>query len=330
MEKLKGLGKEGKSGKIIALVLTGLLLFILIFSAPAKAYVLNVSADKTEVSRGGDISFNTGISVSSSENSNIQNLVLELVGLNGAKTYSCVFDVNGAILSGCSGMTIIKTSDLGYGYGYSYGYGSSGTLGYKIILDTTDYSTGDYRVKLNASINGNPYSQEGQIITINNKGSSVGTLSGSKHYTSDGTLNDYDKICLNAWKCTEWSACNNGEETRICGQTMADCLLTPKPSEVQRCAITIEQPSNYYNSLRIGSTNIEQKVISENKFAGITESIIVSKGVALSPLIIALVLLIAIMIGLLLGIIMVRSLKRQRKIKQIRRLNRVRYRPLKK
>jgi len=333
MEKLKSLGKEAKSGKIIALLLTGLLLFILIFSAPAKAYVLNVSADKTAVSKGGEISFNTGISVSSSENSNVQNLVLELVGLNGAKTYSCSFDSNGAILSGCSGMTIAKISDLGYGYGY--GYGSSGTLSYKITLDTTDYNTGDYKIRLNALINGNSYSQTGQVITISTR-SSYGTLSSSKHYSSDGTSNDYSKICLNAWKCTEWSECSNGEETRTCGQTMADCLMTPKPSEVRNCAITVEQPVNYYNSLRIGSqssgyaTRTQQSTIAETKFVDITESVIVGNGITLNPLIIALVLLIAVMIGLILGLIMVRTLKRQRRINQIRRLNRVRYRPLKK
>lgn len=323
--------------KIFVFAITGFILAVLMFSAPANSYILNLTSDKTDVSKGGEITFNTGVSISSSESSNVQNLTLYLIGLNGISDYSCVFDVNGAVLSGCSGMIITRTGNLSYGYGYGYGYGASGTLSYKITLDTTNYNTGEYRTRLNVIINGNSYVQDGQTITISTR-SNYGTLSGGYHYSSDGSSNNYDQICLNAWKCSEWSACDNGEETRTCAQTMANCLMTPKPAETQKCAITITKP-DYYNGPGIGSfalgsnenvirTESESITGNRNRFAGITGAVIGANALG-NPLILALILLIAVLIGLILGIAIARALRRKRKINQLRRLNQIRYKPLK-
>ena len=180
---------KGKLGKILSILATSLILFLLVFSAPAKAFVLNLSSDKSEVSRGNTITFTASISISSSENLDVSQLVLDLNGVNG-KNYTCTFDKNGAILSGCLGMGITKISgpDYKYGYGYNtvgygYGYGfNNGILSYRIVLDTEDYQTGDYNTKLTADIGSNHYSQSGSLITINSGGSSSEELITGNNY----------------------------------------------------------------------------------------------------------------------------------------------------
>jgi hypothetical protein len=75
-------------------------------------------------------------------------------------------------------MTITPNNNAGYGYGYDsnfgYGYGyTGGKLEYKIILDTTGYSSGVYDVEFIANIKDTEYSKTG-TLTINRVGGGSG------------------------------------------------------------------------------------------------------------------------------------------------------------
>ena len=146
-----------KTRILIVVLITVFTIGIIAYSGPAKAFVINLVSDKSTINQGDSIKFNASVTVNSNENLPIDKLILEL---NGPETVNCEFAPNGAIISGCKGITIERLygSDavLGYGYGdyngygysFGYGYGYDKTLNYEITLITNNYIPGEYKTKL--------------------------------------------------------------------------------------------------------------------------------------------------------------------------------------
>lgn len=180
------------STKILASIFTILILSLIIFAGPAKAFVLGLDTDKDTLTKGGEITFTASLDIEAMD----KYLPIKELYLFFNDDEVCKFDVDGDIISGCDGMTITPISvlsnndkgygygygydnsygygygyDFGYGYGYGYGYGTGGSevhLAYKIILDTTNYETGDYVSQLKTLIGDKIFeSKDKPIFTIN-------------------------------------------------------------------------------------------------------------------------------------------------------------------
>ncbi len=76
--------------------------------------------------------------------------------------------------------------------------------------------------------------------------SSWGMFGNSKSSSSSGTSSSNSGYCDTTWTCSEWSACNNGQQTRYCSYPTNFCAPTNvKPLEAQACAVT---PANTNNA----------------------------------------------------------------------------------
>ncbi|NOZ82614.1 MAG: PGF-pre-PGF domain-containing protein [Euryarchaeota archaeon] len=121
---------------------------------------VSITADKTSVQKGGSISFNVSVELTSPD----QYIPIQKLSLNltGTKNVTWYFHPNGTLISG-SGITITPAGSLGpYGYGegygyayddgnyynfsYGYGYGDNNTyvMNYTITIDTSQLDAGSY------------------------------------------------------------------------------------------------------------------------------------------------------------------------------------------
>ncbi len=133
---------------------------LIFLSVPAGAVRVSILADKSSVEKGGTISFNVSVELTSPD----QYIPIEKLSLNltGAQNVTWYFHPNGTLISG-SGVTITPSGTLGpYGYGegygyayddgnyynfsYGYGYGDNNTylMNYTIVIDTSQLTSGSY------------------------------------------------------------------------------------------------------------------------------------------------------------------------------------------
>jgi hypothetical protein len=256
-----------KNEKIIASVLTVVILSLILFAGPAKAFVLELDTDKTSLTKGNDISFNVTFEIQNTDQYlPIQALQLELVGPTSSV---CEFDVDANIISGCEGMTITPIStvnkgygyghgydsatgygyDFGYGYGYGYGYEVEMFLEYTITLNTANYNVGNYESILTASIGDETFeSTDKPTFTINSPITVTGSGGGSGD--GDGNQKDYSgsnarnftqfssNSCVENWTCSEWSNLEDACGTRTCIDVNSCDTEELKPVMVAECEQT--------------------------------------------------------------------------------------------
>lgn len=350
---------SGKYSKTFGILGAIFIIALLVISGPAQAFVLDLTSDKSSVSKGETVVFNASVDINSNENLPISKLVLEL---NGPETVSCEFNVDGTIISGCKGITIKKISGgnyLGYGYGYGeyhgygydfgYGYGYNGKLEYEITLASDNYQTGIYSTALRVYIEN---SNNNQMLLKTSENEIFSKTGGSLTITASDSSPNYNsgnvrRICLNnGWICSEWSSCIDGKQTRICSE-QPNCYLENKPEEQRACVIALKVNSslinNGYDNLA-GTLNLNNDSNDENSdsndkeenmgtfglmqnfLAGITGAVTGTSGKNQLELWIA-VMFLAVLAGIVLGLFLVKSIRRARKIRKIRELNRIRYRP---
>jgi hypothetical protein len=155
--------------KVLAGIITFSVLIILIVSAPASAYILNLQFPSKELTKGEQIKFHASIDIEPEDNPTIDYVQLKLAG---PIVVNCKFYVNGSIISGCRGITIEKikvdTCDEGYDYGYCYGYESKKKLKYEIMLDSSTYIVGKYNSIFSLYSNKKEIAKiSGETLTVN-------------------------------------------------------------------------------------------------------------------------------------------------------------------
>ncbi len=310
--------KNRRKNKIFGVIFTSLVLGILLFSSPARAFTINLNVDKTSIFKGESVVFTASVNIDSNEHLPIDEFVLIL---DGPEIVTCRFMPDGAIISGCKGIgtgdikIITSTSNYGYGYGYGnyegYGYNFDHSYGYKhglivyqITVHTNNYATGQYKSKFKIVLGDtrDEFAEDGQAFTINPSSKDYSKL--SVRASSSDT-----QVCLNGWKCTQWSGCNEGYQTRDCSKMVSNCYLGKKPEEKRNCIIELNSSSSLKsnpilpgNSISGNADEIKERKISESginpeTFSKITGAIIgSSKGV--SP-VIALIVLNLIIIAII-------------------------------
>ncbi|MDP2925329.1 MAG: hypothetical protein Q8N99_03080 [Nanoarchaeota archaeon] len=245
---------KNKNKKQLFLVISSItIIAILIFSAPANAFSLNVKLDDTEVVKGDDVNIEVSIDTNNGENLDIKKL--ELV-LNGPEAVHCFFDEDGNKLSDCKGIIIKKivTPISPYGYGYSYGYGFfQGNIKYNIKIDTSDYITGEYETKINFYEKDKIYYRQGDSLLI--KDSNI-RIKGSS---------DTGGYCETDWKCTSWSPCIGGVQKRFCQVSNEGCLpIINRPQELKTCSI----PDNEKDDKQVVNDKIDTEAAKFVRFFG--------------------------------------------------------------
>ncbi|MCK5607993.1 hypothetical protein KAR91_39300 [Candidatus Pacearchaeota archaeon] len=193
---MKKLRERITNKKFIASFISVSILSLLFLAGPVQAFLLGLDVDNTTPNKGENITFTATLDIEKMDKYlPVKNLSLIL---NGPEYSECIFDINGNNLSECKGIVSIERIsvhsenefgygygygydsdngygyDFGYDYGYDYGYGYNYGYGgkpikfeYKIILDTTDYSTGTYDTVLKVLIGNEIFSKNGVQITIN-------------------------------------------------------------------------------------------------------------------------------------------------------------------
>ncbi|MFA4953072.1 MAG: hypothetical protein WC584_02525 [Candidatus Pacearchaeota archaeon] len=239
LKNLKNDMKAPNKSKIIAGILTFIILGLIIFVGPAKAFVLELNTDKDSLIKGEKIIFNASIKIESVDKYlPIKTLKLNLHGLSPLTSLNvCEFDIEGKPISGCDGMTIKKISeansygygygygydnsygygygyDFGYGYGYGYGYGQGESeLTYEISLDTINYDAGNYESELETIIGNQIFKSKDKpaftintISTITTTGTSGGNGRRTKIIDMEYLVTGY---CGNG-------VCNSEETSKTC------------------------------------------------------------------------------------------------------------------
>lgn len=158
--------KIGAFRKFYSILLTMSIIGILILAVPSQALTITLSPPSdSKVELGNEVSFTATFNIKTDEQVPIRDLNVK-VGND-----ICEFDVDGTLLSGCTGVTVevIKFDSLyligdnkfkylgdNYDYGYGYGYGYSkhsgnGEIVYKITIDSNEFSLGKYDVSVQAN-----------------------------------------------------------------------------------------------------------------------------------------------------------------------------------
>jgi len=154
--------------KAIAGIFTVLIITLLVFAGPADAFVLDMTISNDKPVEGETVTFNVSTEVESADNPfDVDSFTLFVVRTNAKDIISCTFFPDGAKITACPGINVIRTSSptFGYGYGYGYGYGF-GKFSYEITLNTTGLHHGAYRTSFVANVHGKELKKEGKKLVI--------------------------------------------------------------------------------------------------------------------------------------------------------------------
>ncbi|MBD3355144.1 hypothetical protein GF361_04115 [Candidatus Woesearchaeota archaeon] len=262
-----------RNKKLTSMVLTVTVIAILLLSAPVSAITISVDTNKDTYYKADDstITITGTIDIENTENLNITGYVVKIKNSTNNLVKNCSISTSGAV-TGCGNITASITSNAaytndtryGYGYGsstlngaytdanqsfgYGYGYGYSAgvsneivvTITWNITADTSAALADDYTVNIftKAEGNGNTryYADSTEAsFTIN---------SGSAPSSSTSTGPSSNGLCSPTWKCSEWSECINGKQTRTCEDKWSCGTDEDKPKETRSCKMPapVEKP----------------------------------------------------------------------------------------
>jgi hypothetical protein len=280
-----------KNKQLFLVILSVIIIAILILSAPANAFSLNLKLDDTEVVKGDEMNIEVSIDTNNIEYLDIKKI--ELV-LEGPEVTRCLFDKDGNKLNDCKGIIIKKIETPISNYGYSYGYGFfQGNIKYNIQIDTSEYTAGEYKTKINFYEKDKMYYKEGASLLIKN--SNIQLMG---NHDSGG-------YCETDWKCTTWSPCIDGVQKRLCQVSKEGCLtIIERPEEFKGCFFASDEKNN--------------KEIKNDKIETETAKFVGFFGGPLGVGIFVLIIFISGLIGLCIGSLMTGNRVKRRKIKRYR------------
>jgi hypothetical protein len=242
-----------------AVIISALVIALLILAGPAQGFTLALGLNNNNPEKGDSIKFTVELDIEAGERLPIDHITLFL---DGPQDRACQFDSEGNILAGCDGMTISRVSypsytygygygyhpaSFGYGYfGYGYGYGP-GKLAYEITLDTSDLPTGSYKTNFQVKIQNENTSQNGPSFVVKSASSD-----------DDDDEEDDDKpngSCITSWVCTDWSPCNNGQQTRSCQKDIAYCYAGQLPELSRSCSDFVDLSGSNNDDRTVTLTN---------------------------------------------------------------------------
>ena len=168
--------RKASFNKVIASVVTAVVLGLLVYAGPAQAFSLKLDFENTEAEQGKKIELTATVDIDSGEALDIEEITLVL---NGPEKVECTFDITGKMKSGvneeCHGINIKKIpypqieKGYGYSYSYNYGYGITEDLVYEITIHTQKFKVGEYETELRIAVNGETFSEPGETIKITEK-----------------------------------------------------------------------------------------------------------------------------------------------------------------
>ncbi|MFA6023458.1 MAG: hypothetical protein WC781_05205 [Candidatus Pacearchaeota archaeon] len=235
--------------KLFTVILTIGIITMLLFSAPANALSIGFGMNKQNVSPGERVIFDVVVNAPIDQAVNSLTLVLD-----GPQTNECVFDVNGNMLSSCSGIASIiatrTTTEAGYGYGYGYGYlfgygysGGEQELRYTVTLNTLGFAQGDYSTQIKV-VSGS------QIITRAGGNLRIGTSIINQTTSSSTTTSHYHAV-------TKTYKIGSELVTRLEGQTGDNNRFDVSNGDAFKL-----MSSNGWNDMKISSVNGDSVVLT--------------------------------------------------------------------
>lgn len=130
------------TNRIIASVLSLIVIVLLVYTGPAQAFVVSLGISNASPLLGELISFSVSAQIQEGDNTNINNFTLVI----NNNSY-CVFSISGEKLTSCNGINIVQIENLSYGYGYLL----PGFLKYNITINSESLGVGNYNARLIAS-----------------------------------------------------------------------------------------------------------------------------------------------------------------------------------
>ncbi|MEK6854648.1 MAG: hypothetical protein AABX73_00310 [Nanoarchaeota archaeon] len=154
-------------GKILSVIFSVIIIFMLLTLGPTEAFVLGLSISDNMPVTGEIVDLTASLELESGENIPIDFFKFSLIG---PENVECEFLLNGTKLSECKGIAIkplFDDFDFGYGYGYGYGYNPEGkVVSYNIKIDSAKYKPGVYHTKLILISGEEEFEQSGEDIFI--------------------------------------------------------------------------------------------------------------------------------------------------------------------
>ena len=155
-----------KTVKTIVFLMALTILVILILAAPAQAFISGLTIFNNNVTRGAVVNMVASVNPENA-NLNVNYLILNLTAQNNIPAaVICKFLPDGTIVSGCTGIKILKVDVLDQ-YGYTLN-----NLQYNISINTLTYVPADYKTSLSISTDNKTIVQAGSDLQI----LAVGTL----------------------------------------------------------------------------------------------------------------------------------------------------------
>lgn len=151
--------------KIIVGALVLGIVAILIFSAPAQAFISSIDIKNNVVDKGETVTIN--INVNTQDNEKPTDISFLILKLRGPNAVDCKFLSNATIVSGCDDIIIEEDSTTDTGDCSNYGYGPGCSIKYKITINTEFFDLGTYITSLIINANGKETTQQGENIIIN-------------------------------------------------------------------------------------------------------------------------------------------------------------------
>lgn len=186
--------------KIIAGVVTIIVLTLLILSGPANAFSLKITLSDSSPEINQVIDFIVSLNINEGERLPVDQLDLKI-----GNNINCIFNPDGSHISGCDGLTIIPMLDTNYSqenltgkygsneydWGYGYGY-EKNHLAYKIITNASIIGYGTHATLFEATIGGNKFSKSGKDLVIEEPDTSLNVIS-----PAPGKIFSTDRVLFN-------------------------------------------------------------------------------------------------------------------------------------
>lgn len=247
------------NNRVFSVILTLIVIGLLLFSMPVKAFDLSLSApSNSNPTQGEIITFSANVTISNAEIVPLESI--KIVFKNSLGVYeNCTFNLSNNSETSCSFLNVsfseedvshtygystaeFNSTNYYWGYGYGYGYTYSPNLGnavysFDFSLNTSGLDVEQYEVWLVAVT-------EATNTDVTEFASNSFEFTIEEANTESQVSNRREVPCFTKWVCLDWGECANGLQERTCEKELSYCAIREEmPSLTQSCGQATATPT---------------------------------------------------------------------------------------